>query len=78
MSNVFPNLAFNNWSDDINDYRPELVGGLTTRELAAIEIMARIVGTDWTNDSEYPDLARRSVLAADALLLALAKPGEKL
>jgi hypothetical protein len=47
--------------------------GLTKRELAAIEIMARVVGSDWTNESYYQDLARRSVLAADALLAELAK-----
>jgi hypothetical protein len=50
-----------------------LCSGLTKRELAAIEIMARIVGSDWTNETYYQDLARRSVLAADALLVALAK-----
>lgn len=72
---VFANASAFPWVSNGGVHEHQVCeGGLTKRELAAIEIMARIVGTDWTNTRFYAAHAGRAVLAADALLAELAKP----
>jgi hypothetical protein len=47
--------------------------GLSKREYFAGRAMAAMCSQGWPNDADAPEIARRSVVQADALLAELAK-----
>jgi hypothetical protein len=56
---------------------PTMLGrGLTKRELfAAMAMQGMVVSDTWVTDGDAPEIARRCVLLADALLVALSPSG---
>lgn len=75
VSSVFPNLEWC-WNKNIEDYRYELAGGLTKRDLFAAMAMQGMLANTVIGQLPHTEFSRtkRAVEHADALLAALEKP----